>query len=565
MPIKCHFCGMYGHAEETCKKKAPTQTEWRVKQPMEQGVHPNAPPPDPTFSSSPRHSSIESEANMPRQQAVVSPRMRNSFQLVALSDQFIHCHAMRMSTNDQFYITFVYSQNQVHLRHQLWEDLASLQPGHVPWCIIGDFNAIIYKDDSVGGGDVLTSDLKYMRDFMDLCELHEMRSIGPYFSWSNKTVMSRIDRALVNDSWFGLFDYTQVRYAANSLSDHTPLVYCTVKLKFESIQPQLLSHPSQEDWLSQEKEAMMNYNHILSSSLSLLKQQCKIDWFNQGHSNSKLFFTKAKIRKLTSYIYGIKDADGNWVEGFDNVGRTMVDLYKNFLGPQSVARTSVQQEILDKGPILTREQQVQMYQPFAMDDVKHAIFSIPNTKSPGPDGYSSGFFLQAWPSIQHFVCSAALLSCASSHMGICLHHLMLLGAGEEEQNIMFRRAMPGISSIRLNSQEEDEHHLFTACSYAQQIWTNLYSWYPLPSNEIGDLKSVLQLKGCKIYRHIHYAMFSSGIYSIWEARNSALFKKIIIPLSNIILAIKHLLIHRFLYLNSFTQKYTLYIDRLLQC
>ncbi|KAJ8421531.1 hypothetical protein Cgig2_033905 [Carnegiea gigantea] len=299
---------MYGHAEETCKKKDPTRKEWRVKRPMEHGVHPNASPPDPTFSSSLRHSSIELEANIPRQQAIVSPRMKNSFQvlvedgarpeinhppltlmdnisawnvkslnwpnkqvdvhlflhdnkvglvglletkvkevkansvlqtfsrdadgwitspkpsriwvawkpscynvkLVALSDQFIHCHTMRMSTNDQFYITFIYGQNQVHLQYQLWEDLASLQPGHVPWCIIGDFNAIIYKDDRVGRGDVLASDIKDMRDFMDLCELHKMRNIGPYFSWSNKTVMSRINRALINDSWYGLFDYIQV-------------------------------------------------------------------------------------------------------------------------------------------------------------------------------------------------------------------------------------------------------------------------------------------------------------------------------------------------------------------
>lgn len=98
---------------------------------------------------------------------------------------------------------------------------------------------------------------------------------------------------------------------------------------------------------------------------------------------------------------------------------------------------------------------------------------------------------------------------------------MLLGAGEEEHNIMFiawhfhdmakvswyklvgaQSTIPKHSFImwaytqhrlptkaRLskffpqesllcplcNSQEEDEHHLFTACSYAQQIWTNLYS------------------------------------------------------------------------------------------
>ena len=36
--------------------------------------------------------------------------------------------------------------------------------------------------------------------------------------------MSRIDRALINEMWFSHFNFTQVRYEANSLSDHSPLL-----------------------------------------------------------------------------------------------------------------------------------------------------------------------------------------------------------------------------------------------------------------------------------------------------------------------------------------------------
>jgi len=106
----------------------------------------------------------------------------------------------------------------------MWSDLSSFHPCHEPWCIIGDFNSILYKEDRIGGADVLLADITYMREFMDACDMHEMRSTGPYYSWTNKTIMSRIDRALINENWSCQFNFTQVRYEANSLSDHTPLM-----------------------------------------------------------------------------------------------------------------------------------------------------------------------------------------------------------------------------------------------------------------------------------------------------------------------------------------------------
>ena len=58
---------------------------------------------------------------------------------------------------------------------------------------------------------------------MEQCEITEMRSTGPYFSWANKTIWSRIDRSLINGYWHAEFNFTQTRYDAIVLSDHTPL------------------------------------------------------------------------------------------------------------------------------------------------------------------------------------------------------------------------------------------------------------------------------------------------------------------------------------------------------
>ncbi|KAJ8421473.1 hypothetical protein Cgig2_007650 [Carnegiea gigantea] len=51
----------------------------------------------------------------------------------------------------------------------------------------------------------------------------EMRSSEVYFSWTNKTLWSRIDRVFINIDWHAKFDFTQVNYLPNGLSDHTPL------------------------------------------------------------------------------------------------------------------------------------------------------------------------------------------------------------------------------------------------------------------------------------------------------------------------------------------------------
>ncbi|KAJ8420079.1 hypothetical protein Cgig2_019935 [Carnegiea gigantea] len=55
------------------------------------------------------------------------------------------------------------------------------------WCILGDFNAVLYKEDIRGGN-------------------------------------SRIDRALINIHWYEVFEFTQNHYLTNGLSDHTPML-----------------------------------------------------------------------------------------------------------------------------------------------------------------------------------------------------------------------------------------------------------------------------------------------------------------------------------------------------
>ncbi|KAJ8440447.1 LOW QUALITY PROTEIN: hypothetical protein Cgig2_013606 [Carnegiea gigantea] len=79
-------------------------------------------------------------------------------------------------------------------------------------------------EDRLGGNEIQDHEIHQYSEYIHNYSLQELRSMGPYFTWTNKTIWSRINRAFVNAYWVGKFDYSQVDYLANILSDHTAMV-----------------------------------------------------------------------------------------------------------------------------------------------------------------------------------------------------------------------------------------------------------------------------------------------------------------------------------------------------
>ena len=115
--------------------------------------------------------------------------------------------------------------NQEQLKGALWTDLQALaQSINEAWCLLGDFNTILYKEDRKGGTDVQDHEVHYLSNRLGLRDLQEIKCIWAYYSWTNKRVWSRIDRVFTNVLWCETMDYTQTHYLPSSLSDHTPLL-----------------------------------------------------------------------------------------------------------------------------------------------------------------------------------------------------------------------------------------------------------------------------------------------------------------------------------------------------
>ena len=92
--------------------------------------------------------------------------------------------------------------------------------------------------------------------------------------------------------------------------------------------------------------------------------------------------------------------------GFDAVKQVMLNFYTSLLGKTNHIRCQLDQNVIAQGPILNPKQQLGLCKGFTLANIKEVFFSIPNTKSPGPDGFSSGFYKSACPTIGPLVCAA---------------------------------------------------------------------------------------------------------------------------------------------------------------
>lgn len=107
-----------------------------------------------------------------------------------------------------------------------------------------------------------------------------------------------------------------------------------------------------------------------------------------------------------SSIFHIRDHNDQRVDGFDVVAEVMTKFYKVLLGRKKHHRRKVDQQVVELGQYLTIDQQIQLCKPFNDSDIKQALFSISNPKSPGLHGFTSGFCKASWKDIGALVCSA---------------------------------------------------------------------------------------------------------------------------------------------------------------
>jgi len=67
-----------------------------------------------------------------------------------------------------------------------------------PWCILGDFNAILDLANRVEGTPITMFETEDFCKWLNAYQLHDMRRFRAEFTWTNKHIWSKVDREIIN-------------------------------------------------------------------------------------------------------------------------------------------------------------------------------------------------------------------------------------------------------------------------------------------------------------------------------------------------------------------------------
>ena len=121
--------------------------------------------------------------------------------VVSIEEQVIHTKIRCTRSRNEFYFSLVYGLHSPEIRQILWDSLVNFGMQGEPYLISGDFNAIMHVDERRGRKK---PDNREMDGPIRACArlgIQDTPCTGCTFTWSNGTVFSKIDRAMVNQEW----------------------------------------------------------------------------------------------------------------------------------------------------------------------------------------------------------------------------------------------------------------------------------------------------------------------------------------------------------------------------
>ncbi|KAL2246373.1 UNVERIFIED_CONTAM: hypothetical protein Sindi_2905500 [Sesamum indicum] len=296
-------------------------------------------------------------------------------------------------------ITIVYGATEIADRRELWASLEclALQCINTPWLVGGDFNAVRDLSEVCGtSGDIRVA-MEEFNTCLQNTALLPLPMQGEWYTWHNRSVgprnlWKRLDRMLTNDTWTVRFPSVFYQCLTPRTSDHSPmLINGDNQQRFEAMFRRLV------------------YAKAAELERIMLQQRAKMEWMKGGDQCSRVFFCKIAQRRTTRRILQINDAQGITITEPNAVIHEFISYYQSLLGGDR------RQRVMDlrflrpwTRHIITTEEEGHLLEPFSAEDIKKAVFDIGEDKAPGPDGYSSGFYKNAWPMVGQEVTKAVL-------------------------------------------------------------------------------------------------------------------------------------------------------------
>lgn len=140
-------------------------------------------------------------------------------------NHYIDCEVLGDQVGRWRYTGF-YGCPKRYRRQESWKLLKSLaERSQLTWCILGDFNDIMFVHEKKGGRMHLRALLEGFKNVVKDCGLYEVQSKGSEFTWerargTDRWIQEKLDRGMANQEWNTMFPEAEINVLEVTTSDH---------------------------------------------------------------------------------------------------------------------------------------------------------------------------------------------------------------------------------------------------------------------------------------------------------------------------------------------------------
>ncbi|XP_057739670.1 uncharacterized protein LOC130956669 [Arachis stenosperma] len=343
--------------------------------------------------------------------------------------QFVH---LKVSSNNSnpWLITAIYGSPQWATRRTLCQSLKLYAANvNLPWCLVGDFNAMLHNHKKSGGA--LSNNHCACKEFQECvvaCGLIDFGFAAWPYTWKRGNLVEseqnrgrRLFRFLaawithpdfgnaVGASWNNQGSWAEgIVNFNNRIKEWNKSLFSDIFRRKHRILRRLQgfnsslghSHNSYLDKL--QKELWVEYEQILLQEEFLWFQKARSKWINFGDRNTKFFHGSTMVRRCRNKIVSLQNDTSDWITEKVTLEHMATSFFYNLYTDNTNHTPFILKNMF---PTMNSSDNNSLGRNVTDEEIKDAMFNIGSWKAPGKDGLQAIFYQSEWNKTGSDVCN----------------------------------------------------------------------------------------------------------------------------------------------------------------
>ncbi|XP_019224867.1 PREDICTED: uncharacterized protein LOC109206500 [Nicotiana attenuata] len=142
-----------------------------------------------------------------------------------------------------------------------------------------------------------------------------------------------------------------------------------IRKELQEVQEKMSSRLLNVELTEEEKELKSKLEEWILIEESIYRQRSRVQWLKLGDTNSAYFIAHMKNRNNLNGIHALTNDLGVHLHMEEEIESKILGYYKQFLGSNARAIPAIDPNVMQRGAVLKREQQVKLIQPVTRQEI----------------------------------------------------------------------------------------------------------------------------------------------------------------------------------------------------